>query len=86
MTIVKNLIIDFDGSYVVLLRHKFWLTYFDNETAALLKISEICKEMHFDSLFFLNEANITTSFLIIYLKCTVVRYASLNSSPVNKPF
>ena len=86
MTIVKNLIIDFDGSYVVLLRHKFWLTYFDNETAAILKFSEICKEMYFDSLLFLNEANITTSFLIIYLKCTVVRYASLNSSPVNKPF
>ena len=42
--------------------------------------------MHFVSLFFLNERNITTSLLMIHLKCTVVHYSNLNSSSVNKPF
>ena len=35
---------------------------------------------------FLKERNITTSLLIIHLKCTVVHYANLNSSFTNKPF
>ena len=42
--------------------------------------------MHFVSLFFLNERNITTSLLMIHLKCAVVHYANLNSSSINKPF
>ena len=42
--------------------------------------------MHFVSLFFLNERNITTSLLMIHLKRTVVHYSNLNSSSVNKPF
>ena len=46
----------------------------------------ICTDMHFVSLFFLNERNITTSLLMIHLKCTVVHYANLNSSSKNKPF
>ena len=41
--------------------------------------------MHFVSLLFLNERNITTSLLMIHLKCTVVHYSNLNSSSVNKP-
>ena len=44
--------------------------------------------MLFVSLVFLNERNITTSFLIlmIRLKCTTVHYANLNLSTINKPF
>ena len=38
-------------------------------------------EMQFVSLFFLNERNIGTS-----LKCTVVHYANLNSSSINKHY
>ena len=59
---------------------------FDNETAALLKLFGICTEMYFLSLFFLNEKNITTSLLMVHLKFTIVHYANLNSSFINKPF
>ena len=52
---------------------------FDNETTALLKCFEISTEMQF-VLFLLNERNITTSLLIIHLKCTVAHFANLNSS------
>ena len=62
----------------------FDLHTFDNETTALLKFFEICTEMHFVSLFFLNERNITTSILIIHLKCTVLHYANPNSSSINQ--
>ena len=64
----------------------FDLHIFENETATLLNFFEICTDMHFVSLFFLNERNITTSLLMIHLKCTVVHYANLNSSSKNKPF
>ena len=47
---------------------------------------EICTDMHFVSLFFLCERNITTSLLMIHLKCTVMHYANLNSSTKNKLF
>ena len=67
-------------------RYIFDLDTFDNERTALLNFFEICTEMHFVSLFFLNKRNITTSLLMIYLKCTVVHYANLNSSPINKPY
>ena len=66
--------------------HIFDIHIFDNETTAFLKFFEICGEMYFVSLFFLNERNITTSLLMIQLKCTVVHYANLNSSPMNEPF
>ena len=46
----------------------FDLHIFDNETTALLKFFEISTEMHFVSLFFLNERNIATSPLMIHLK------------------
>ena len=62
------------------------LHIFDKETAALLNFFEICTEMHFVSLFFLNERNITTSLLMIHLKCTVVHYSNLNSNSINMPF
>ena len=52
--------------------NNFDLHTFGNETQVLLKFFEICTEMHFVSLFFLNERNITTSLLMIHLKCTVV--------------
>ena len=43
-------------------------------------------EMHFVSLFFLNERNITNSLLMIHLKCTIVHCDNLNSSSINKPY
>ena len=42
--------------------------------------------MHFVSLLFLNEGNIAISLLMIHLKCTVVYYANLNSSSLNKHY
>ena len=46
---------DFEGSYKALLSHKYFnLHIFDNETAVLLNCFEICTEMHFVYLFFLN--------------------------------
>ena len=47
--------------------------------------NEICTKMHFVSLFFLNERNITTSFLMIHSKCTVEQYSNLNSNSMNQP-
>ena len=41
--------------------------------------------MNFVPLFLLNEINILKSLLMIQLKCTVVHYANLNSSSINKP-
>ena len=35
---------------------------------------KISMEIHFVSLFFLNKRNITTSLLMIHLKCTAVHY------------
>ena len=35
---------------------------------------------------FLKERNITTSLLMIHLKCSIVHYANLNSSSIDKPF
>ena len=64
----------------------FDLHIVDNETRALLKCFEIFTEIYFVSLFFLNERNISTSLLMMHLKCTVVHYASVNSSPINTPY
>ena len=60
----------------------FDLHIFDNETTALLKFFEISTEMHFVSLFFLNDRNIATSLLMIHLKYIVMHYANLNSSSI----
>ena len=35
--------------------------------------------MYFVSLFFLNKRNVTTTLLMMHLKCTVIDYANLNS-------
>ena len=64
----------------------FDLHIFENEMATPLNFFEICTDIHFVSLFFLNDRNITTSLLIIQLKFTVVHYTNLNSSSINKPF
>ena len=64
----------------------FDLHTFDNEETALLKFFEISMEMHFVSLFFLNERYITTSLLMIHLKCTVVHYVNLYSSSISKNY
>ena len=61
----------------------FDLHTFDNERTDHLKFFEISTEMHFVSLFFLSEGNITISLLMIYEKCTVVHYANLNSNSLN---
>ena len=45
----------------VLMKFYYVTNIFDNETVALLKFFKICTEMHFVSLFFLNERNITAS-------------------------
>ena len=68
------------------LRNIFDLHIFDNKTAALLYFFDICTDVHFVSLFFLNERNITTSLLMIHLKRTVAHCANLNSSSIIKPF
>ena len=74
----------FRGFYSV--TNIFDLHIFEFKTATLLNFFQICTDMHFVSLIFLNERNITTSLLTIHLECTVVPYANLNSSSVNKPF
>ena len=53
---------------------------------AVLKYFKISTEMFFVSSFFQNERNITKSILMIHLKCTVVHYANLNSSSINKTY
>ena len=62
-----------------------FVTNFENETTAR-KFYEICTGMRFVSIFFLTERDIRTSLLMMHLKCTVVRYANLNSSSIKKPF
>ena len=55
MTIVKNLMMDFEGSYsnFYYVTNIFDLHICNNETtAALLIFFEICNDMHFVSLFF----------------------------------
>ena len=44
----------------VVMKFYFITNIFDNKTADLLIFFEICTEMHFVSLFFLNEKNIIT--------------------------
>ena len=56
----------------------FYQQMFDYEKRLFLKVFEICMEMHFVSLFSLNEKSITTSLLTIHSKCTVVHYGNLN--------
>ena len=63
--------------------HDGFRWFFDNKTTALLTFFEISAEMHHASLFFLNERNITTSLLMVHLKCTVLHYADLNLSYIN---
>ena len=64
----------------------FYQQMFDYEKRLFLKVSEICMEMHFVSLFSLNEKSITTSLLTIHSKCTVVHYGNLNWSSIKEPF
>ena len=63
----------------------YFVTNFENETTAR-KFYEICTGMRFVSIIFLTERDIRTSLLIMNLKCTVVRYANLNSISIKKPF
>ena len=67
-------------------KNVFDLYTFDNKNTALLNFFEISKEMHFVSLFFLNERSITNSLLMIPLKYAVVHYTNLNSSSINKAY
>ena len=82
----KSLIMDYKGSYEILLRHNYFLsTHFWQWNDGPFNFFEICTETYFVSLLFLNQRNITTFLLMMHLKCTVVHYANLNSSSVNKP-
>ena len=87
MTIVKNLIMGFKGSYEVLLRHKyFWYTHFWQWNGGP---SEIFWNLHgnaFCSLIFLKWRNIATSLLMLHLNSAVMHYANLNSRSINKSF
>ena len=68
---------DFEGSYEVILRHKyFWSTCFWQWNSAPFKI--FLK-------FFLNVRNIAISLLMIHLNI-VKHYANLNSSSISKPY
>ena len=58
----------------------------NNETATLLIFYEICKDMHFVSLFFSKWKEHYNLLLMIHLKCTIVQYADLNLGSKNKPF
>ena len=64
----------------------FDLHIFDKETVTLLNFFEISTKMLFVSLFVLIERNITTSLLMIHLKCSVVYYSSQNSSSISRLF
>ena len=94
MAIVKNrmekpffFIMDFEGSYRVLLRHKyFWSTCFWQWKEDPFKSFWNFHKNAFCSFSFLNESKITFSVLMIRLKCTVVHYANLNSSSINNPY
>ena len=44
---------------------------------------QISDEMHYVSLFFLNERNVTTSLLMLILYWAVAHYANLSSSSIN---
>ena len=55
-------------------------------TALLIIFFQICEEILFASSFSLNERNISTSLLMMNLKCNAVHYGKLNSSLINKPF
>ena len=57
----------------------FDLYIFDNKTADLLIFFEICTEMHFVSLFFLNEKNITFRFDDTFkMYCCALYYSKCN--------
>ena len=79
-TMQSLFIMNFEGIIYIL----FYDGCFLNDTAVILRLFSISTEMHFVSLFFLNERNITSSLLMIYLKCAVVHYANLNSISINK--
>ena len=72
--------------FCYVIKNIFDLHTFDNERTDHLKFFEISTEMHFVSLFFLHEGNVTISLLIIHVKCTVVHYVKLNSSSLNKHY
>ena len=79
------LIIDFEGSYEVLLVHKyFWSTYFDNEMKALLIFFWNFHGNAFWFFIFSKWKKYYSLTLMIHLKCNVVHYANLNSSSLNK--
>ena len=88
MTIVKKPYNGFRGFLVIsTMSQIFWSTHFWKSNGDPFKFFwNLHGYMHFVSLFFLNERNMTTSLLIIHLKCTVVHYTNLNWSSKNKPF
>ena len=91
ITIVKNVIMDFESSQKVLLRHRiFYLHIFDNETAAFLIFLEICMEICILFLYFFRKKEALQPLFWWYiwnhLYHNVVHYANRNSSSINKLF
>ena len=74
----------YNGFWGFLVIYNFWSAYFLQGNGD--QFFKICMDMHFVSLFFVNERNITTSLLMINLKCAVACYGNLNSSSINKFF
>ena len=73
--------------YKVLLRHKyFWSKNFWQWNWSPFKVFWNLHGNAFCFLCFLNERNITNSFLMIHLKSAVGHYANLNSSFISKLF
>ena len=87
MTIVKNLKMNFECSLEVLLRQKyFWSTHLFKWNDSPFKSFQNFHENAFCFFIFLKERNITTSLLVIHLKCAVMHYANLNLSTISKSF
>ena len=61
-------------------------TFLTTKRRSFYYFYDICTDMHFFSLFFLNERKNKNSLLMMYLKCTIVHYANLNSSSKHKSF
>lgn len=88
MSIVKNLVMDFKGSYLYV-TNIFDLHIFDKEKEVFLKLLEtswnfFARKFILFLYFFLDEISNTNSLLIIHLERTFVHFGNLNSSFISK--
>ena len=81
------LIMNFESCYKLLLHHNyFWSKNFWQWNDSPFKIFWNLHGHAFCFFIFSIWKNTTTLLLMIHLKCTVVHFANLNSSSINKPF